>query len=46
MPTSIEDYVLLGDTHTAALLDNEGSIEWLCLPRFDSVGCFAGLLGN
>ena len=46
MPTSIEDYVLLGDTHTAALLDNEGSIEWLCLPRFDSSGCFAGLLGN
>jgi GH15 family glucan-1,4-alpha-glucosidase len=42
----IEDYGLIGDTHTAALVGINGSIDWLCLPRFDSDACFAMLLGN
>jgi GH15 family glucan-1,4-alpha-glucosidase len=42
----IEDYGLVGDTHTAALISRSGSVDWLCLPRFDSGACFAALLGS
>ncbi len=44
MSTPLEDYALLGDLHTAALVSRGGSVDWLCAPRFDSGACFAALL--
>jgi GH15 family glucan-1,4-alpha-glucosidase len=42
----IEDYAIVGDMQSAALIGNDGSVDWMCLPRFDSAACFSALLGT
>jgi GH15 family glucan-1,4-alpha-glucosidase len=46
LPSRIEDYAMVGDLQTVALVDAYGSVDWLCFPRFDSPACFAALLGE
>src|SRR5581483_1437281 len=46
MAANLEDYAIIGDCETAAVVGRDGSIDWLCWPRFDSGACFAALVGS
>jgi len=46
MPSRIEDYALIGDCEAAALIARNGSLDWLCWPRFDTDACFAALVNT
>ena len=46
MPSRIEDYAMVGDLETSAIVGADGSVDWLCFPRIDSPACFAALLGD
>jgi GH15 family glucan-1,4-alpha-glucosidase len=46
MASLLEDYALIGDCETAGLVGRDGSLDWLCWPRFDSTACFAALIGS
>src|SRR4051794_24994622 len=46
MPSLIENYGMIGNLHGSALVSRDGSIDWMCVPRFDSDACFAALLGR
>lgn len=46
MSQAIEDYALIGNAHAASLVGRDGSMDWLCLPRFDSEACFSALVGS
>ena len=46
VPSRFEDYAIVGNLQTAAIVGTDGSVDWLCIPRLDSPACFAALLGD